>query len=176
VITGLPADIPPTVIVQHMPATFTGHFADRLNSLCRFTVKEAQEGDELRSGLALLAPGDFHMKIIKTSSGKWCVSLNKDPLLHGVRPAIDITMRSVAELAGGRSVGVILTGMGKDGAQGLLEMKKAGAKTIAQDAKTSVVYGMPRAAFECGAVQQVLPLKEIADAITVHLNQRSRKV
>lgn len=174
VLLGLPADIPPLVIVQHMPPTFTHHYAGRLNGLVRFAVKEAEDGDELRSGLALLAPGDFHMKIVAETSGKWRVRLNKDPQLHAVRPAVDIMMQSVAQTAGSQALGVILTGMGKDGAAGLKAMRDAGARTIAQDEASSVVYGMPRAAFELGAVEKVVALKNVAEELVAMLRQRRR--
>jgi two-component system chemotaxis response regulator CheB len=169
VLLGLPAEIPPTVIVQHMPPTFTRYFAERLNELARFRVKEAREGDELRPGLALLAPGDFHMRVVENRRGAWCVTLSKEPPLHGVRPAVDVMMQSVAERAGRHALGIILTGMGKDGAAGLKAMRDAGARTIAQDRATCVVYGMPRAAAEIGAAETVLPLKEIAREVVERL-------
>lgn len=165
VLSRLPADIPGTVIVQHMPPGFTSTFAKGLNDACAFEVKEAEEGDAIIPGRALLAPGNFHMEIIR-SGGYYSVKLHQEPLLHGVRPAADYLMKSVAHFAGSNAIGVILTGMGKDGAEGLLAMKNAGAYTIGQNEQTCVVYGMPKVAFEIGAVQRVLPLEQIAFELT----------
>ncbi len=160
----LPADIPGTVIVQHMPPVFTKIFAQRLQELCPFEVKEAQDGDLILPGRVLIAPGDYHMEIFKTGTRYSC-KLHREPLLHGVRPAADYLFRSVAKYAGKTSVGIILTGMGKDGAEGLLEMKKAGAYTIAQDEVSCVVFGMPKEAIKLQAVDDILPLNSIADQI-----------
>lgn len=174
VLRGLPANIPATVIVQHMPPAFTKPFAERLNQLCAFEVREAQDGDVLKPGLALLAPGDYHMRIIVKNRTKWVVSLNQEQPMHAVRPAIDITFESVAKIVDIERIGVILTGMGKDGAAGLKQLRDIGARTIAQDEKSSVVYGMPRVAYEMGAVEQVLPLNQIAENIAMLLQMGRR--
>ncbi len=168
----LPAEIPPILIVQHMPAMFTASYASALQSLCKFEVREAKDGDPVVPGRALIAPGDFHMEIVKKGAF-YFVRLHQEPQLHGVRPAADFLMRSVAKYVGANSVGVVLTGMGKDGAQGLLAMRKAGAHTIAQNEKTCVVYGMPKEAFEAGAVKKVLPLELIADEMVRHFKVKT---
>ena len=153
--------VPPTVVVQHMPKGFTKTFSEHLNKMFGFEVKEAETGDKLQENRVLIAPGDFHMEIVK-SGLNFTVQLHQQPALHGVRPAADFLMKSVAKYVGSRALGVVLTGMGKDGAQGLLEMKKAGAHTVAQSEQTCVVYGMPAAAVHVGAVDQVIDLKEIS--------------
>jgi two-component system chemotaxis response regulator CheB len=161
----LPSDIPGTVIVQHMPPVFTKTFAESLNKLCSFEVREAADGDRVMPGLVLLAPGNFHMELSR-SGAYYYVKLHQEPPLHGVRPAADFLLRSVAKVAGANAVGVVLTGMGKDGAQGFLEMKNAGAYNIAQDEATCVVFGMPKVAIDAGAIDRVLPLERIAAEIT----------
>jgi two-component system chemotaxis response regulator CheB len=160
----LPADVPGTVIVQHMPPVFTKTYAEHLQRLCPFEVKEAEEGDRVLPGRVLLAPGNFHMELSR-SGAYYQVRLHQEPMIHGVRPAADYLMRSVARHAGANAIGVVLTGMGRDGAAGLLAMREAGAFTIAQDERSSVVYGMPRAAVELGAVSRVLPLEQIASEL-----------
>lgn len=172
VLAGLPADLPGTVIVQHMPPGFTKTYADSLNARYPFEVKEAEEGDRVQPGRVLIAPGNFHMELVR-SGGYYHVKLHQEPLLHGVRPAADFLMRTVARYAGANAVGVVLTGMGKDGAAGLLEMKKAGAFTIAQSEKTCVVYGMPGAAVAAGAIDQVMDLESIAGGILGHMVKRA---
>ncbi|MCX6131010.1 MAG: chemotaxis response regulator protein-glutamate methylesterase [Proteobacteria bacterium] len=157
----LPAEIPPTLIVQHMPPGFTLSFAKQLNKLCPFEVKEAKDGDRLSPGLALLAPGNFHMEISKSGSIS-SIRLHQEQLLHGVRPAADYLFQSVAKYFGKNALGIILTGMGHDGAEGLLAMHKAGAFTLAQDEASSVVFGMPKMAIEAGGIDRVLALDEIA--------------
>ena len=164
VICGLPADCPATLITQHMPAKFTATFAPRLNAASAVTVKEAADGDRVLPGHVYLAPGDRHMELAR-SGANYVVRLNDAPPVSGHRPSVDVLLGSVAGMAGNRGVGVILTGMGRDGASGLLEMRRAGAMTIGQDEATSVVYGMPKAAQEIGAVTRQLPLQKIADAI-----------
>jgi two-component system chemotaxis response regulator CheB len=161
VLTQLPWNIPPTLIVQHMPPAFTKVFANSLSTKCKFRVKEAEEGDILREGLALLAPGDYHMTI--TRAGR--VKLNQGPQINFVRPAVDPMMQTLADAYGQRVIGVILTGMGSDGAIGLKQIKTKGGKTIAQDERTSTVYGMPKAAAALGAADQILPLRKVSDAI-----------
>jgi two-component system, chemotaxis family, protein-glutamate methylesterase/glutaminase len=160
----LPRNIPGTVIVQHMPPNFTTAFAERLNSLCEFEVKEAQDNDTVRPGLALIAPGNYHM-VFQRSGSRYFVRIKTGPMVHHQRPAVDVTFKSVARYAGANAAGVILTGMGKDGAEGLLEMKQAGAKTIAQDEASCVVFGMPKEAIKLGAADRVLGLNDIPAAI-----------
>jgi two-component system chemotaxis response regulator CheB len=160
VLTKLPANSPGIVIVQHMPANFTAAFADRLDSLCQITVKEARDNDSVVPGLALIAPGNFHM-ILRRSGARYYVEVKTGPMVHHQRPAVDILFKSTAKYAGANAIGVILTGMGADGAQGLLEMKNAGADTIAQDENSCVVFGMPKEAIKMGAADKVLPLDKI---------------
>ena len=164
VLKQLPAGIPAMVLTQHIPKLFSTAFAQRLNRVCAFEVKEAADGDELTPGRALLAPGDFHLVVRRHGRG-YRVQLQDGPKVCYQRPAVDVMFASVAAAAKENAVGVLLTGMGTDGAQGLLGMKRAGAGTIAQNEATSVVYGMPREAVRLGAADQVLPLGAIASAI-----------
>ena len=164
VLKRLPQGCPGIVIAQHIPAQFSLAFAKRLNDICAIDVKEAEDGDVMRSGLALIAPGDFHM-LLRRNGGRYLVNIKTGPRVCYQRPSVDVLFSSVAEAAGAGAVGVILTGMGNDGAQGLLKMRNAGARTIAQDEATCVVYGMPREAVELGAAGQVLPLQAIAEAM-----------
>ncbi len=164
VLTSLPRNIPGTVIVQHMPPNFTTAFADRLNGLCEFEVREAKDGDRVIPGLALIAPGNYHM-LLNRSGANYYVQVKTGPMVHHQRPAVDVLFKTVARYAGANSLGVILTGMGKDGADGLLEMKNAGARTIGQDEKSCVVYGMPKAAYDIGAVEKVMSLDNIPAGI-----------
>jgi two-component system chemotaxis response regulator CheB len=164
VLPKLPSDLPGTVIVQHMPPVFTKTYAEALSRLCPFEVKEAEEGDRVQPGRALIAPGNFHMELVRNGA-YYHVKLHQEPLLHGVRPAADFLFRSVAKYAGANAVGLVLTGMGNDGAAGLLEMKKAGSYNIAQDESTCVVYGMPKKAVDCGAIHRSLKLEDIAAEI-----------
>lgn len=161
VIEALPPDAPGMVVVQHMPAGFTAAFARRLDLLSRVEVKEAQPGDHVIPGRVLIAPGDKHM-IVRRSGMRYYVQLADGPLVSRHRPSVDVLFRSVAQAAGASATGVILTGMGDDGAAGLAEMHETGAHTIAQDEATSVVFGMPKEAIELGAVDEVLPLGAIA--------------
>ncbi len=160
VLTQLPTNSPGTVITQHMPEMFTKSFADRLNERCRIEVKEAEDGDSVTTGVALLAPGNKHM-LLRRSGARYYVQIKDGPLINQQRPSVDVMFRSVAKAAGKNSVGVILTGMGADGAKGMLEMKTAGASTIAQNEATCVVFGMPKVAVEMGAVDDVLPISSI---------------
>jgi len=160
VLMAMPPNSPGIVIVQHMPANFTTSFAERLDSLSQITVKEANDGDSVVNGQALLAPGNFHM-LLKRSGARYYVQVKKGPLVHHQRPAADVLFRSVANYAGANAVGIILTGMGSDGAAGLLEMKEAGARTIAQDEKSCVVFGMPKEAIKLGAAEKVVSLGNI---------------
>jgi two-component system, chemotaxis family, protein-glutamate methylesterase/glutaminase len=164
VLTRVPAACPGVVVTQHIPAQFSRAFAKRLNEICAIEVREAVEGDTLHPGLALVAPGDFHM-LLRRAAGRYYVSVKTGPRVCYQRPSVDVLFSSVAEAAGGDSVGVLLTGMGNDGAQGLLKMRRAGAMTIAQDEATCVVYGMPREAVGLGAAAKVLPLLEIPAAM-----------
>jgi two-component system chemotaxis response regulator CheB len=164
VLTGLPAEIPPVLIVQHMPEHFTRAFAKRLNTLCKFEVKEAEDGELVSPNKVLIAPGNRHM-ILKRSGARYYVEIKTGPLVYHQRPSVEVLFASVAHAAGSNAVGVIMTGMGKDGANGLLEMKNAGAFTIAQDEESSVVYGMPKEAAAIGAVTKIAPLEQIARII-----------
>ncbi|TAE30950.1 MAG: chemotaxis response regulator protein-glutamate methylesterase [Candidatus Kapaibacterium sp.] len=159
-----PATTPGVVVVQHMPQGFTKTFADRLNEECAMEVKEAANGDRVVTGRILVAPGDMHLKVVR-SGGRYEIVLSQEDKVNGHRPSVDVMMKSVAEYVGANACGVILTGMGNDGAQGLKAMRDAGAKTIGQDEATSVVFGMPKVAQEVGAVQTVLPLPKIGAAI-----------
>jgi two-component system chemotaxis response regulator CheB len=172
VLAALPADCPPVVIVQHMPEVFTRAFAERLNRECTIEVHEARDGDLLQTGHALIAPGNRHM-LVDRSGSELVARIIDGPLVSRHRPSVDVLFRSVATCVGAKAVGVIMTGMGDDGAQGLREMKEAGADTIAQDEATSIVFGMPKSAISCGAVDIVVPLDQIASAV---LNLRSRAV
>lgn len=164
VLTGLPSNMPGIVIVQHMPPVFTKSFADRLDSVCSLRVKEAEDGDLIETGTALLAPGNYHM-LVERRSAKYHVRIKQGPPVHHHRPSVDVLFNSVAESVGVNASGVILTGMGADGAKGLLAMKNAGAHTIGQDEATCVVYGMPKEADKIGAVIDVVPLQDISNAI-----------
>ena len=157
----LPINSPGIVIVQHMPEGFTHTFAERLNSLCEVTVKEAKNGDSILSGHVLISPGNNHM-LCKRSGTRYFVEIQEGPLVSRHRPSVDVLFRSAARYAGKNAVGIIMTGMGDDGAKGMKEMHDAGAYTIAQDEATSVVFGMPNEAIKMGGVSKVLPLDQIA--------------
>ena len=161
VLMGLSQNTPGIVIVQHIPPVFSTAFANRLNEVCPLRVKEAADGDRVLPGLALIAPGNFHMTIRKTG-GEYRVSIQDGPRVCYQRPSADVLFESVAQAAKGDAIGAILTGMGSDGAQGLLQMKRAGARTLAQDEASCVVFGMPREAIRLGAVDEVVPLNRIA--------------
>jgi two-component system chemotaxis response regulator CheB len=163
----MPPDAPGMVIVQHMPEVFTRAFADRLDTVCRISVKEAERNDTVLRGRALIAPGNQHV-LLKRSGARYYVEIKDGPLVSRHRPSVDVLFRSAARYAGRNAVGVILTGMGDDGASGMLEMKQAGAATIAQDEATSVVFGMPNEAIKRGAVDSILPLHAIAESILIH--------
>jgi two-component system, chemotaxis family, protein-glutamate methylesterase/glutaminase len=160
----LPADCAGMVIVQHMPELFTRAFAKRLDGLCQVSVKEAETNDTVIRGRALIAPGNHHM-LLKRSGARYYVEIKEGPLVCRHRPSVDVLFRSAARYAGQNAVGVILTGMGDDGANGMLEMKQAGAATIAQDEATCVVFGMPKEAIKRNAVDRILPLQGIARAV-----------
>lgn len=163
-LASMPADGPAILVVQHMPREFTRHFADRLDNICEMQVKEADEGDMVAPGRALIAPGDRHMALRRTGDA-YRVELLDGPLVCRHRPSVDVLFRSVAQVAGRNSIGVLLTGMGDDGAAGLLEMREAGARTIAQDEATSVVFGMPAEAIRLSAAESVLGLPLIAEHV-----------
>lgn len=164
VLIQLPRNSPGIIIVQHMPANFTNQFAQRLNSLCEVEVKEAKNGDAVSIGQVLLAPGDLHM-VLRRSGHRYYVQLGSGEKVSGHRPSVDVLFNSVGKAAGANAVGVILTGMGSDGAKGLLNMKKSGAKTIGQNEQSCVVYGMPKVAYELGGVDTQVSLGKIPKVI-----------
>jgi len=164
VLIRLPQNTPGVVIVQHMPPKFTTAFAERLNQMCAMEVREAKDGDSVVTGLALLAPGNFHM-LLRRSGARYYVQVKNGPPVHHQRPSVDVLFNSAAQSAGSNAVGIILTGMGADGAEGLLAMKERGAYTIAQDEASCVVFGMPKEAIKRGAALKVLPLSRIAEEI-----------
>jgi two-component system chemotaxis response regulator CheB len=164
VLTRLPPGMPGIVVCQHMPEKFTLSFAQRLNSVCALEVREAKDGDAVVPGVVLVAPGNFHM-MLTLSGAQYQVRVKDGPRVHHQRPAVDVLFASVAKYAGRNAVGAIFTGMGADGAKGLLQMREAGAHTIAQDEASCVVFGMPREAIKLGAAVDVLPLDQIADAL-----------
>ena len=161
VIRAFPPDAPGTVICQHMPAAFTGPFAQRLNGTAAIEVREARDGDAVLPGLALIAPGDRHM-LLPRSGARYSVRVKNGPPVHHQRPSVDVLFDSVARAAGTNAAGAILTGMGADGAAGLLSMRRAGARTLAQDEATSVVFGMPKEAIRMEAAERVVPLDRVA--------------
>lgn len=170
ILSKFPANCPPTVISQHMPPTFTASFAARLNKLAAPEVSEAIDGAKLQTGHVYLAPGNMHLEVVGGH-----VRLSDAPKMNGHRPSVDVMFQSVLRSVGSRSVGVILTGLGRDGAEGLLALREAGAETIGQDEASCVVYGMPRVAYELGAVMRQLPLERIADRILLTTNVRNRE-
>jgi two-component system chemotaxis response regulator CheB len=173
VLMGLPATSPGTVIVQHMPEHFTASFAARLNELCQMEVREAKTGDLVVPGLALLAPGNRHM-VLRRSGTQFSVEIKVGPPVHYQRPSVDVLFHSVARQAGANALGAILTGMGADGASGLLAMRQAGARTLVQDEKTCVVFGMPKEAIQMGAAEQVVPLGQMAGRILTALSEHAK--
>jgi two-component system chemotaxis response regulator CheB len=164
VLSRLPASTPATLIAQHIPPHFSRAFAQRLNQLCAMEVREAADGEPVRPGVALIAPGDFHLLLRRSGSGYYA-AVKTGPRVCYQRPSVDVLFQSVAETAGERAVGALLTGMGSDGAQGLLRMRRSGAHTIAQDESSCVVFGMPREAIALGAAASVVPLNRIPEAI-----------
>lgn len=171
ILTALPSDAPGICIVQHMPEKFTKAFSDRLNSICKVDVKEAKDGDSVLDGHVLVAPGNFHM-LLKRSGARYYVSVNDGPPVNRHRPSVDVLFRSAAKYAGRNALGIILTGMGDDGARGLKELKEAGAFTIAQDEASSVVFGMPKEAIRIGAADRVVHIKDIPDVVAKFVNHR----
>jgi len=174
IIERLPANCAPTVIAQHMPAAFTKSFAERLNRASAATVTEARDGDPLAPGRVYVAPGgDFHLEV--EGSTAFRCKVTQGPPVSGHCPSVDVLFSSVARSAKARGVGMILTGMGRDGARGLLSMRQAGARTLGQDEATCVVYGMPRAAFELGAVERQLPLEKLGPALRKLTNKETER-
>ncbi len=170
IITGFPANMPGTVIVQHMPPVFTKMFADSLNQISNVEVKEASDGDRIITGRVLVAPGDFQMRVIR-SGGRYLVECKKGEKVNGHCPSVDVLFNSVAQYVGSNAIGAILTGMGKDGAAGMLEMRKAGARNIAQDKESSVVFGMPKEAYQCGGAERLVPLDNICQTLIQMVKQ-----
>ena len=170
VLTALPVDAPGIVVVQHMPEHFTAAFARRLDGLCRIDVKEAADGDPVIAGRALIAPGNRHT-MLQRNGARYHVAIRDGPLVSRHRPSVDVLFRSAAQYAGANALGVIMTGMGDDGAKGLLEMKKAGACTVAQNEETCVVFGMPKEAIALGAADRIVPLGAIPSEI-LHVRAR----
>jgi len=168
VLIRMPPDCPGILITQHMPEAFTKSFADRLNNLCRISVKEAEDGERILPGHAYVAPGHSHL-LLKRSGANYMTELSQAPAVNRHRPSVDVLFRSAANYAGKNAIGVILTGMGKDGAAGMLEMKKAGAYNLAQDEATCVVFGMPKEAIAAGAVDETAPLHELAKRVLSHV-------
>ncbi|WP_422089147.1 protein-glutamate methylesterase/protein-glutamine glutaminase [Variovorax sp.] len=168
VLQPLPPDSPAVLIAQHMPAGFTRSFAQRLDGLCRINVKEAEHGERVLPGYAYIAPGGFHLSLGR-SGANYVAHLDQEPPVNRHRPSIDVLFDSAAKYAGKNAIGIILTGMGKDGAEGLLRMKRAGAHTLAQDEASCVVFGMPREAIALGAVDDVSPLSEVSRRVLAHL-------
>jgi len=164
VLIQMPPDSPAIAIVQHMPAMFTKAFSERLNSLCSITVKEGKNGDSLIPGQAIIAPGNYHMSV-RRNGAMYRIETNQEEPIHHQRPAVDVLFDSASKCAGPNAVGVILTGMGSDGATGLLNMKEAGAKTLAQDEESCVVFGMPKEAIKLGAADKIVPLNRIPENI-----------
>ena len=170
VLQRLPGNLPPIAIVQHIPATFSRAFADRLNSLCQMEVREAKDGDEFRPGLALVAPGNFHL-LVQRVGARYVARVTTGPMVWHQRPAVDLLFKSAVECAAPHTVATLLTGMGKDGAEGLLQLRQRGARTFAQSEESCVVYGMPRAANELGAAERMVPLDRMHEAILAAISQ-----
>jgi two-component system chemotaxis response regulator CheB len=174
VVLEFPADAPPTVVTQHIPANFSQPFVDRLDRLSAVTVKHAEDGEKLMPGTVYFPPGEHHLRLVR-SGARYVCKLDPGPPVNRHRPSVDVLFHSVAEAAGKHTAAVILTGMGGDGAQGLLAIRQAGGVTFAQDEASSVVWGMPRVAVELGAAQKVLPLKDVAYALlTAHGSTEGR--
>jgi two-component system chemotaxis response regulator CheB len=172
VLSGLPVSSPGTVIVQHMPENFTTSFAKRLNDLCQMEVREARDNDPVVPGVALIAPGNHHM-LLHRSGGNYLVRIKDGPMVHYQRPSVDVLFQSVAASAGKNAVGVILTGMGADGAKGLLSMKESGAFTLAQNEESCVVFGMPKEAIKMGAADKIVGLADVSRSIILALQNEA---
>jgi len=167
ILTRLPEDAPGIVIVQHMPAVFTAMFAERLDPMCKIDVREARRGDHVRTGLALVAPGGRHVALMRSGSG-YAIDVRDGEPVNRHKPSVDVLFHSVAHVAGANALGIIMTGMGDDGARGIKEMHDAGATTIAQDEASCIVFGMPMEAIRIGGIDHVLPLDQLAAAIINH--------
>jgi two-component system chemotaxis response regulator CheB len=174
VLTRLPADVPGILVAQHMPEAFTKSFADRLNGLCKISVKEACHNERILPGHAYIAPGHSHL-LLRRSGASYMTELSQGPPVNRHRPSVDVLFRSAANVAGANALGIILTGMGKDGAQGMLEMRRAGCHTVAQDETSCVVFGMPREAIAVGGACEVMPLQNIARYTLDYLARHSDK-
>jgi two-component system chemotaxis response regulator CheB len=172
IVSAFPQDTPGVVIVQHMPAGFTKMFAERLNQQSAMEVKEAETGDRVRVGRVLIAPGDYHMQLVR-SGGIYQVQCGKGETVCGHRPSVEVLFQSVARAAGANAVGIMLTGMGHDGADGMVAMRQAGARTLAQDEATSIVFGMPREAWLRGGAEKLLPLGRIAQTVRTILEEKT---
>jgi two-component system chemotaxis response regulator CheB len=175
VLCGLPADSPAVVVTQHMPAGFTTRFAERLDTLTQVTVREAKEGQRILPGHVYIAPGNWHLEVTRAGANYTC-HLHDGPAVSGHRPSVDVLFRSVAASVGANAIGVILTGMGRDGAEGLKQMRDAGAATIGQNEATCIVYGMPKAAAAVGATEAELPIEKIAAAILDRCRDRHVRI
>jgi two-component system chemotaxis response regulator CheB len=173
-LVGMPVDCPGVAIVQHMPENFTRMFAERLDGLCQIAVKEAEHNDPVLPGHAYIAPGGKHLWV-KRDEGQMLLKLSTEPPMNLHRPSVDFLFQSVAKYVGADATGVIMTGMGRDGAQGLLQMKQAGAWNIAQDEASSVIFGMPKEAIDIGAVHEVAPLERLRDRVLAHLAKKEVK-
>jgi two-component system, chemotaxis family, protein-glutamate methylesterase/glutaminase len=173
-LTVFPPDAPAIMVTQHMPASFTASFAKRLNQFCAVTVTQAQDQERVLPGHAYIAPGGFHLELARSGANYIC-RVHEQPPVSGHRPSVDVLFRSVAKAAGANAVGIILTGMGNDGAAGLLEMRRAGASTIGQDEATCVVYGMPKAAHDCGATEIELPIQKIPEQVLHHCRATAKR-
>jgi two-component system, chemotaxis family, protein-glutamate methylesterase/glutaminase len=171
IISAFPPTMPGTVVVQHMPPVFTRMFAEALNKISQVEVREAKDGDAVKQGLVLIAPGDFHLRVVKRG-GAWYVACATGPKVSGHRPSVDLLFSSVAEAAGDKSIGLLLTGMGRDGAAGLLAMRQSGARCFAQDEESSVVFGMPKEAWELGAAERLVGLDGAVDLLLSCLSER----
>ncbi|RQO71225.1 chemotaxis protein CheB [Aquitalea sp. FJL05] len=175
-LSALPATMPPILVTQHMPELFTKSFAARLDSLCQLQVKEAEDGERLQAGTVYIAPGHSHLLLKSAPTIGYATSLHQGPPVNRHRPSVDVLFRSAANLAGKNCIGVILTGMGRDGAQGMLELKEAGAYNIAQDEASCVVFGMPKEAIALKSQHEILPLTSIASRLVALVAQRQPTV
>lgn len=171
IIPGFPPTMPGTVVVQHMPPVFTRMFAEALDKISQVEVREARDGDALKPGLVLIAPGDLHLRVVRRA-GAWAVSCAPGPKVSGHRPSVDLLFSSVAQAAGEKAIGLLLTGMGRDGAAGLLAMRQAGARCFAQDEESSVVFGMPKEAWELGAAERLVGIDGTVDLLLSCLSER----
>ncbi|RME41164.1 MAG: chemotaxis protein CheB, partial [Planctomycetota bacterium] len=169
-VPALPENLPPVIITQHMPAEFTGPFARRLNAQSPLTIKEAAENDVLQSGHVFIAPGSHHLTVRRRGSDV-CIHLDDGPKVSGFRPSVDVMFESVAKVVGRDAIGLVMTGMGDDGADGIRALKAAGARTLAQDQETSIVYGMPKAAAETGCVDRIVSLSDIPEVLVQLLHE-----